>query len=34
MVLLSNDIFTCPEREILDITSDMTIVAGKVVYEK
>lgn len=34
MVLMSNDIFTCPEKEILDITSELTIVRGEVVYEK
>lgn len=34
LVLLSDDIFTCDERAILDITSDLTIVNGRVVYQK
>ncbi|MBQ2747332.1 MAG: amidohydrolase [Firmicutes bacterium] len=34
LALLSNDFFTCDEREILDITSDLTIVRGRIVHQK
>lgn len=34
MVLLSNDVFTCPEEEIPDIVSDMTVIKGEVVYTR
>lgn len=32
MVILSDDILTCPVEKIRDIESDMTIVGGKIVY--
>lgn len=34
LALLSDDYFTCDERKILDITSDLTIVKGRIVYQK
>ncbi len=34
MAVLSDDILTCPEEEIKDLTVDMTIIDGKIVYEK
>ncbi len=34
MAVLSADIYECPAEQIKDIVSDMTIVGGKVVYER
>ena len=34
MAVLSADLLTCPEEDIKDIVSDMTIVGGEVVYER
>lgn len=34
MALLSKDVFTCPEEEIPEIVSEMTIVKGEIVYRK
>ncbi len=33
IVILSNDILTCPEAQIPDITIDYTIVGGKILYQ-
>ena len=33
LVILDKDPLTCPENEIKDITAEMTIVGGKIVYE-
>jgi len=33
LVVISNDILTCPEESIKDIKAVMTIVGGKIVYE-
>jgi predicted amidohydrolase YtcJ len=32
LIVPSNDFFTCPEDEIADITSDLTVVGGRIVY--
>ena len=34
IVVLSNDIMTCPEEEIRDAKVDLTIVGGKVAYDR
>ncbi|MEC7464232.1 MAG: amidohydrolase family protein, partial [Pseudomonadota bacterium] len=34
MAVLSTDPLTCTEEEIKDIVADITIVGGKVVYER
>jgi predicted amidohydrolase YtcJ len=34
LVLISQDILSCPEESIKDIQAQMTIVGGKIVYEK
>ncbi len=34
LVILSDDPLTCPEEALKDITADVTIVAGKTVYER
>ena len=34
MAVLSTDPLTCSEEEIKDIVADITIVGGKVVYER
>jgi len=32
LIIPSRDYFACPEHEIADLTSDLTMVGGKVVY--
>ena len=32
MVVLSNDLLTCPDNDIKDIESELTIVGGRIVY--
>lgn len=34
LVLLSEDLLTCPEARIKDVQADLTIVGGRVVYER
>jgi predicted amidohydrolase YtcJ len=34
LAILSDDILTIPEEEIKDLTVDMTVIDGKIVYEK
>ncbi len=33
LIILDKDPLTCPENEIKDITAEMTIVGGKIVYD-
>ena len=34
LAVLDRDYFACPENEIIDITSDITIVNGEIVHAK
>ena len=34
LIVPSRDYFSCPESEIADTTSDLTVVGGKIVYAK
>jgi len=34
MVVLTNDLLTCPEEEILSTRVDLTIIGGKTVYRR
>jgi len=34
LAVLSDDPLTCPEERLRDITAEMTIVGGRVVYER